>query len=281
MCIALLALDILHQADSFHRALLAPVRNREKQLFEGLADFYYAMIYHSFLHVRKSNPKHDMCKFSAQFTTIYEGIDFLNDAYTTIDHEMHKFGAIYGAARNRLLLTFEACDDQYREQTRHDDAIVRNAKAAQALEDATNSFTVMKSRSASTVDSFDGAINASNPAAESAMTTMNKKEEAEEDRQFEAAIVVLTKEKLEREAAMAKAAADAEEAAKAKATGISKAALADKSKHGGKAGSSSSIVQAMRKIKEHKGKNESGFSSFPTMRRIKKEDVPPHKSSTL
>ena len=274
-------LNRLRGADSCYSTLVAPVRKREKLLFEGLVEFYYAMIYHSFLRVREINPEHDMCKFSAEFTSIYEGLNFLNDAYTTIDLEMHKFGFISGAARDRLLSTPEALDDQYLEQIEHHDVLARNAKATQALTDAANAFTVMRSSSTSTIDSFDSAIKGPNTEVRATMTTMTKEEEAEEDRQFEAAIDVLMKEKLEREAAMAKAAAEAKKAAMAEAAGRFKATVAEKSKPEGRARSSASIVQAMRKIKEHQGKGEPSFSSFLTMRRIRQENVPLQKSSTV
>ena len=119
----------LRGANISYSALVAPVRTREKQLFDGLTEFYYAMIFYSFLRVRRINPEHVMCKFSAEFTAIYDGLNFLNDAYATIDREMHKFGTIYGAARGRLLSTAKVFDTQFDEQVELDFVVARNAKA--------------------------------------------------------------------------------------------------------------------------------------------------------
>ena len=106
---------------------------RDKLLYEGLAEFYDAQIYHSFLQLRRLNPKHDICKFTAQLDAIYESIEFLIAAWEMISREMHRFGDQYQAARERLLSLPEVYHHEYQKQVAHDRLEADRKRKAEAL----------------------------------------------------------------------------------------------------------------------------------------------------
>lgn len=229
-------------ANSYYREL-APVRKREKQLFEGLAEFYDAMVYHPFLQVRKINSRHDMCRFNEHFDAIYQAIEFLNEAYATIDREMHKFGAAYQTAQKCLFSVPEVYGNQYDDQIMHDRLQVRmKANPPEALDCATSPFCTMTTPSSATVGN---SIETSKPAFKSAMTA-TKEDEAEEDREFQAIIVHLQNMKLEKAAA------------KAKAAGNGLVAITNKDR--GTVGSSSTSAQAMERFKKKNVSPKKNFS---------------------
>lgn len=236
-----------HNANCYYREL-APVRKREKQLFEGLAEFYDAMVYHPFLQVRKINPRHDMCKFTEHFDAIYHAIEFLNGAYATIDREMHKFGATYQTARQYLFSVPEVYNSQYMEQIEDDrrDAQMK-ANPSKTLDRATSAFCTMTTPSSATVGKANIATKTPKTALKCAMTT-TKEDEAEEDREFQAIVVHLQNMKLEKAAA------------KAKAAGDDNGLVAITNKDRGKTESSSTSAQAMERFKKKNASPKKNFS---------------------
>ncbi len=220
---------------------LAPVRKREKQLFEGLAEFYDAVVYHAFLQVRKRNPKHDMCIFTEHFDAIYHAIEFLSEAYATIDREMHKLGSTYQAARELLLSMPEVYHSQYKEQVMHDRLEARmKVYSPKALDDVTRALSTA-------VHESDIAIKTPKVALKNAMA-MTKEDEAEDDREFQAIVVHLQRMKLEKAAAMANAA------------GLDNAIAASRSKDKSKAGSISTTFQAMERFRKKHVSPKKNFS---------------------
>jgi len=203
------------------------------------------MVYHPFLQVRKINSRHDMCRFTEHFDAIYQAIEFLNEAYATIDREMHKFGATYQTAQKCLFSVPEVYSNQYEEQIMHDHLQAQmKANPSEALDCATSPFCTMKTTSSATVGN---SLKISKPAFKSAMTA-TKEDEAEEDREFQAIIVRLQNMKLEKAAA------------KAKATGNDNGLVAITNKDRGKFGSSSTSAQAMERFKKKNVSPKKNFS---------------------
>ena len=207
------------------------------------------MVYHAFLQVRKVNPKHDMCNLTGEFNAIYEALEFLSEAYATIDHELQKFGATYQAAKERLLSMPEVYHNEYKEQVVHDHLQARmKANAPKALDDATKALLTLTNSSKTAVSTSGIATKTPNTPFKSAMT-ITKEEEAQEDGEFQAIIVYLQHMKLENEAA------------KAKAAGEALAPVTNKSKDKGNIGSSSSTSLTMERAKKEnfQSKKNSSF----------------------
>ena len=219
------------------------------------------MIYHSFLQVRKQNPRHDMCKLTEEFSAIYEAFEFLNEAFATIDREMHKLGAMYQAAQERLLSMSEVYHNQYKEQIAHE---YLEARMKADAEDVTAALSTMTIASEAAVITSGVGTKTLNTALKDARM-ITKEEEAEEDREFQAVIVHLQKLKLEQEAAKAKEAAEAKKAAKSKEAAKAKAA--------GKANA------VMNKKGKDKSTTESSSSNLQAMEKVKKENVRPKEDS--
>ncbi len=204
-----------------------------------------------------------MCKLTEEFSAIHEAIEFLNEAFATIDREMHRLGAMYQAAQERLLSMPEVYHNQYKGQVVHE---FLEAQMKADAEDVTAALSTMTTVSGAAVNSSGVGTKTPNAALKDARM-MTKEEEAEEDREFQAVIVHLQKLKLEQEAAKAKEAAEAKEAAKFKAAAKAEAA-----------GKANAVV-----TKESKDKSKTGSSSSSSqaIEKVKKENVQPKKKSSL